>query len=94
MVSKQLQLQAALAELAGFHSNVISGTGSRKTLTITISHIPLPDRVSFVISLLKRLQVTQVCSILQLFMFGRMHVMCDVILRSEPSSNGVLIWLQ
>jgi len=94
MVPRQLQLQAALAELAGFDLNVISGTGSGKTLAIAISHILLPDRVSFVISPLKRLQVTQVRSILQLFMFGGMHVMCDVILRSEPLNDGVLRWLQ
>jgi hypothetical protein len=50
MVPRQLQLQAALAELAGFDSNVISGTGSRKTLAIVTSHILLPDQVSFVIS--------------------------------------------
>ena len=82
MVPRQLQLQAALAELAGFNTNVIFGTASRKTLTITILHILLPDWVSFIISPLKQLQVTQVHSILQFFMFGRMHVMCDVILRS------------
>jgi ATP-dependent helicase YprA (DUF1998 family) len=64
MVPRQLQLQAALAELAGFDSNVISGTGSGKTLAIAIPHILLPDRVSFVISPLKRLQIIQVRSIL------------------------------
>jgi len=63
IVPRQLQLQAALAELAGFDSTIISGTGSGKTLAIAISHILQPDRVSFVISLPKRLQITQVCSI-------------------------------
>jgi hypothetical protein len=94
MVPRQLQLQAALAEFAGFDSNVISGTGSGKTLAIAILHILLPDWVSFIISPLNQLQVTQVCSILQLFMLGGMHVMCDVILRSEPLSDGVLRQLQ
>jgi hypothetical protein len=61
MVPRQLQLQAALA---GFNLNVISGTGSGKTLAIAIPHILLPDRVSFVISPLKRLQIIQVRSIL------------------------------
>ena len=64
MVPRQLQLQAALSELAGFDSNVISGTGSGKTLAIAIPHILLPDRVLFIISPLKRLQITQVRSIL------------------------------
>ena len=63
IVPRQLQLQAALAGLAGFNSNVISGTSSGKTLAIAILHILLPDQVSFVISLLKRLQITQVRSI-------------------------------
>ena len=62
MVPRQLQLQAALAELAGFDSTLISGTGSGKTLAIAIPHILHPDRVSFVISPLKRLQITQVRS--------------------------------
>jgi hypothetical protein len=39
MVPRQLQLQAGLAELAGFDSTIISGTGSGKTLAITIPHI-------------------------------------------------------
>jgi superfamily II DNA/RNA helicase len=61
MVPRQLQLQASLAELAGFDSTIISGTGSGKTLAIAIPHIIQPQRVSFVISPLKRLQITQVC---------------------------------
>ena len=39
MVPKQLQLQAALAELAGFDSTLTSGTGSGKTLAIAIPHM-------------------------------------------------------
>ena len=39
MVPKQLQLQAALAELAGFDSTLMSGTGSGKTLAIAIPHM-------------------------------------------------------
>src|ERR1700683_2215807 len=42
MVPRQLQLQAALVEQAGFDSTLISGTGSRKTLTMTIPHILRP----------------------------------------------------
>ena len=38
MVPRQLQLQAALAELAGFDSTLMSGTGSGKTLAIAIPH--------------------------------------------------------
>ena len=38
MVPRQLQLQAALAELAGFDSTLMSGTGSGKTLVIAIPH--------------------------------------------------------
>ena len=36
MVPKQLQLQAALAELAGFDSTLMSGTGTGQTLAIAI----------------------------------------------------------
>jgi hypothetical protein len=50
IIPRKLQLQAA---------TIISGTGSRKTLAIAIAHILQPDRVSFVVSLLKRLQITQ-----------------------------------
>ena len=61
MVPRQLQLQAALADLAGFDSTLMSGTGSGKTLAIAIPHIIHPEHVSFVIFPLKRLQITQVC---------------------------------
>ena len=64
IVPRQLQLQAALAELAGLDSKVISGTGSGKTLAIAIPHILCPDQVSFIISPLKRLQITQVYTFL------------------------------
>src|ERR1700683_4304767 len=53
MVPRQLQLWAALTELAGFYSTLISGTGSRKTLAMVIPHILRPKRVSFIISPLK-----------------------------------------
>ena len=53
MVPRQLQLQAALTELAGFDSTLISGTGSGKTLAMAIPHILHPKRISFVISPLK-----------------------------------------
>jgi hypothetical protein len=51
MVPRQLQLQAGLAELAGFDSTIISGTGSGKTLAIAIPHIIQPQRVSLVCNL-------------------------------------------
>ena len=38
MGPRQLQLQAALAELAGFDSTLMSGTGTGKTLAIAIPH--------------------------------------------------------
>ena len=60
MVPRKIQLQAALALLAGYDSKLISGTGTGKTLTIALPHLLQPDRVSLVVSPLKRLQVTQV----------------------------------
>jgi superfamily II DNA/RNA helicase len=60
MVPRNIQLQAALASLAGYDSKLISGTGTGKTLTIALPHLLQPDRVSLVVSPLKHLQVTQV----------------------------------
>jgi hypothetical protein len=62
MVPRELQLRAALAEIAGFDTSVMSGTGTGKTLIMAIPHILYPGRVSFVISPLKRLQVSQGCA--------------------------------
>jgi hypothetical protein len=93
MVPRQLQLQAALAELAGFDSILISGTGSGKTLAMAIPHILHPERVSFVISPLKRLQITQVW-LCHRYPSRSMHVKCDVVSRSEPLNDGVLRQLQ
>ena len=62
MVPRELQLRAALAEIAGFDTSVMSGTGTCKTLIMAIPHILDPRRVSFVISPLKRLQVSQGCA--------------------------------
>jgi superfamily II DNA helicase RecQ len=59
MVPRELQLRAALAEIAGFDTSVMSGTGTGKTLIMGIPHILDPGCVSFVISPLKRLQVSQ-----------------------------------
>jgi ATP-dependent helicase YprA (DUF1998 family) len=55
MVPREFQLQASLAEMAGFDTSVMSGTGTGKTLIMAISHILDPGRVSFIISPLKRL---------------------------------------
>lgn len=60
IVPREIQLQAALASLAGYDSKLISGTGTGKTLTIALPHLLRPERVSLVVSPLKRLQVTQV----------------------------------
>jgi hypothetical protein len=61
MVPRQPQLVGALATLAGRNSKIILGTGSGKTLIMVLPHLLRPDRVSIVVSPLKRLQVTQVC---------------------------------
>jgi superfamily II DNA helicase RecQ len=85
MAPRQLQLQAALVELTGFDTMIVLGTGSGKTLAITIPHILLPDRVSFIISPLKQLQLTQVRSLLH-SCFNQARI---IIIRSVPLSNGV-----
>ena len=90
MVPRQLQPQAALAELAGFDSTIISGTGSGKTLAIAIPHIIRPERVSFVIFLLKRLQITQVCPSHRCFSF----IKATIITRYMHLNEGVLRQLQ
>jgi hypothetical protein len=59
MVPRELQLRAALAEIAGFDTSVMSGTGTGKTLIMAIPHILDPGRISFIISPLKRLQLSQ-----------------------------------
>ena len=61
IVPRKLQLLAALATLAGNDSEVISGTGTGKTLAMAIPHLLHPERVSLIVSPLKRLEVTQVC---------------------------------
>jgi superfamily II DNA/RNA helicase len=55
-----LQLLAALATLQGNDSEVISGTGTDKTLAMAIPHLLHPERVSLIASPLKYLEVTQV----------------------------------
>jgi hypothetical protein len=60
MVPRQPQLVGALATLGGHDSKVILGTGSGKTLIMVLPHLLRPDRVSIVVSPLKRLQVTQI----------------------------------
>jgi superfamily II DNA helicase RecQ len=64
---------------------IVSGTGFGKTLVTAIPHILLPDHVSFVISPLKRLQLTQVRSLLH----SCFNQACIIIIRSMPLSNGV-----
>ena len=83
MVPRKIQLQAALASLAGRDSKLISGTGSGKTLTIALPHLLQPDRVSLVISPLKRLQVTQVRGSTRLLV-----LVIEISGRSQHSKDG------
>jgi hypothetical protein len=69
IVPRKLQLLAALATLAGYDSEVISGTGTGKTLAMAIPHLLHPEHVSLIVSPLKRLEVTQVCIFLQSYTF-------------------------
>jgi len=69
IVPRKLQLLAPLATLAGYDSEVISGTGTGKTLAMAIPHLLHPKRVSLIVSPLKRLEVTQVCIFLQSYTF-------------------------
>jgi len=86
MVPRELQLQAALAEIAGFDTSVMSGTGTGKTLIMAIPHILYPRRVSFVISLLKRLQVSQ--GVLQNWFVAFARANEALVIRSAHFSSG------
>ena len=62
-IPHEMQLCAALATYNGSDSLVNAGTGSRKTLPITLNLLlddPLDNHISLTISPLKWLQVTQV----------------------------------
>jgi hypothetical protein len=87
IITRQLQLQAALAELAALDSKVISGTGSGKTLAIAIPHILCQARVSFVISPLKRLQITQVYMFLIGFRSGESMLNFSILFAGQNILN-------
>ena len=66
-VPRELQLRACLATYHGHDSLINAGTGSGKTLSIALNLLlddPSENGISLTFSLLKRLQVTQVLSIL------------------------------
>jgi len=59
-IPRQFQLEATLATISKRDSIVIAGTGAGKTVCILLPLLLSPDRISIMISPLKRLQINQV----------------------------------
>ena len=66
-VPRDIQLQSCLATFNGKDSLIYAGTGSGKTLPIALNILledPAKERITLTISPLKRLQITQVYTLL------------------------------